>query len=316
MSDYQDQVLGAFRRVIGAVQSLRYPPPPMVAVPIDAALPDRELDAEFEAVLIDAGRPQRAIDLYAVSGGVDDRTSLIRSDTGASYPDFVASVSTEFTELRYRIAALEAALAAHVVDPRAHRKVARAAEAVLGAAMQVDGAAVRDSVPMRLPAESASKVMPWRCGDHVCVTICFPATDGGVRYLTGASPVDAEAARLAQYVDASGVAPVDVLGSVGPLCNVLGAGRLVSTVCAGAPDVLALDESVRASTPWSAGAILTRVQPAVLPSARAILGLASCCAAGDEDAMEEWDAIGDAAERVGAHGVASAMNDAAEAVQK
>lgn len=315
MSTYHNQILGALCKVIGAARDLRCPPPPMTAVLIDAPLPDRSLDGEFEAVLLGARGPRRAIGLYAESGGVDDRTSIVRSDTAASYPDFIASVSAEFAELRDRVAALEAALAAHLADPDAHRKVARAAEAVLGASARVGDAAARDSVAMQLPAESASKVMPWRCGDHVCVTLCFPALDGGVRYVTGTSPVSVEAARLAQYVDASGVAPVDVLGSAGHLCNVLGAGRLISTVCAGVPDVLALDGEARASAPWS-GPVFARVQPAALPSARAILLLATCCADGDEDAMVEWDAIGDASERMGASGVATVMNDAAEAVRR
>ena len=130
----------------------------------------------------------RAIGLYVGSGGVDDRTSLVRSDTAASYPDFVASVSAEFAALRDRTAALEAALAAHVVDPSAHREVVRAAEAVLGASLRMGDAAAQTAVPMQVPQESASKIMPWRSGDHVCVTLCFPAT-GGVRYLTGTTPV-------------------------------------------------------------------------------------------------------------------------------
>ncbi len=311
---YHNQVLGALRRMIGTARDLRFPPPPMTAVPLDAPMLDRRLDGEFEAVLLGCGRLQKALGLYAESGGVDDRTAIVRSDTVVSYPDFVASVSAEFAGLLERIAALDAALAAHVADPSAHRQVAQAAEAVLGASARVGDAAAQTAVPAQIEPESASKIMPWRCGDHVCVTLCFPSTDGGVRYLTGTTPVSAEAARMAQYVDASGVAPVDVLGSVGPLCNVLGAGRVISTVCAGAPDVLALDQAMR-SPVWSPGPVLARVQPALLPSARAILGLALCCASGDEDAMAEWDAIGDESERIGASGVASAMNDAAEAVR-
>jgi hypothetical protein len=62
--------------------------------------------------------------------------------------------------------------------------------------------------------------------------------------------------------------------------------------------------------------LLVRVQPAMQPSARAILGLAARCADGDEEAMVEWDAVGDAAERAGARNVATAMNDAAEAVRE
>lgn len=313
MIGYHNQILGALRRVVGAAQALRLPPPPMTAVPIDAPLPDRMLDGEFEAVLLDAGRPQRALRLYAASGGVDDRIGLVRSDTAVSYPDFIASVNAEFADLRDRIASLEATMMKHIADPNAHRKVVRAAEAVLGASARVGDAAARSSIQTRLPPESASKIMPWCCGDHVCVTLCFPATDGGARYLTGTTPIASEAARLAQYVDASGVAPVDVLGSTGHLCNVLGAGRVISTVCAGAPDVLVLDEVMRASS-WH-GPVLARVQPAVRPSARAILELASCCADGDEGAMAEWDVIGDAAERLGASGVAHAMNEAAEAAR-
>lgn len=310
---YRDQILGALRRVIGAAQGLRLPPPPMTAVSIDALLPDRTLDGEFEAVLLDAGQPQRALSFYAASGGVDDRIGLVRSDTAISYPDFIASVNAEFADLRDRIASLEATMMAHITDPNAHRKVVTAAEAVLGASARVGEAAARSSIQTRLPPESASKIMPWCCGDHVCVTLCFPATDGSVRYITGTTPIASEAARLAQYVDASGVAPVDVLGSTGHLCRVLGAGRVISTVCAGAPDVLVLDEATRAST-WQ-GPVLARVQPAVRPSARAILELASRCADGDENAMVEWDTIGDAAERIGAGGVASAMNDAAEVMR-
>lgn len=313
MSDYHNQILGALRKVVGAAQVLRLPPPPMTAVPIDAPLPDRALDGEFEAVLLDAGQPRRAVSLYAASGGVDDRIGLVRSDTPVSYPDFIASVNAEFADLRERIAALEATMMAHITDPNAHRKIARAAEAVLGASARVGDAAVRSSIQTRLPPESASKIMPWCCGDHVCVTLCFPATDGGARYLTGTTPVASEAARLAQYVDASGVAPVDVLGSTGHLCNVLGAGRVISTVCASAPDVLVLDEVTRTSS--RNGPVLARVQPAVRPSARAILELASCCADGDEDAMAEWDALGDAAERLGSNGVVHAMNEAAEAAR-
>ncbi|MEK7703893.1 MAG: hypothetical protein AAB426_02955 [Myxococcota bacterium] len=313
MIGYHDQILGAHHKVISAAQALRLPPPPMTAVSVDAPLPDRILDGEFEAVLLDAGQPQRALSLYAASGGVDDRTSLVRSDTAVSYPDFIASVNAEFTDLRGRIAALEATMMAHITDPNAHRKVARAAEAVLGASARLGDVAARSTIQARLPPESASKIMPWCCGDHVCVTLCFPSIDGGVRYLTGTTPIASEAARLAQYVDASGVAPVDVLGGAGHLCNVLGAGRVISTVCAGAPDVLVLDESMRASS-WN-GPVLARVQPALRPSARAILVLASCCADGDEDAMAEWDAVGDAAERLGASNVVSAMNDAAEAVR-
>jgi len=313
MSDYHNQILGALRKVVGAAQVLRLPPPPMTAVPIDAPLPDRALDGEFEAVLLDAGQPRRAVSLYAASGGVDDRIGLVRSDTPVSYPDFIASVNAEFADLRERIAALEATMMAHITDPNAHRKIARVAEAVLGASAHVGDAAVRSSIQTRLPPESASKIMPWCCGDHVCVTLCFPATDGGARYLTGTTPVASEAARLAQYVDASGVAPVDVLGSTGHLCNVLGAGRVISTVCASAPDVLVLDEVTRTSS-WN-GPVLARVQPAVRPSARAILELASCCVDGDEDAMAEWDALGDAAERLGSNGVVHAMNEAAEAVR-
>lgn len=310
---YRDHILGELRKVIGAAQALRLPPPPMTAVPIDAPLPDHSLDGEFEAVLLDVGQPQRAVSLYAASGGVDDRIGLVRSDTAVSYPDFIASVNAEFADLRDRIAALEATMMTHVADPNAHRKIARVAEAVLGASARVGDVAARSAIQTSLPPESASKIMPWCCGDHVCVTLCFPATDGGVRYLTGTTPVASEAARLAQYVDASGVAPVDVLGSTGHLCNVLGAGRVISTVCAGAPDVLVLDETMRASA-WQ-GPVLARVQPAVRPSARAILELASCCANGDEDAMTEWDAIGDAAERLGASGVASAMNEAVEVLR-
>lgn len=312
-NDYRDHVLGALRKVIGAAQAFRLPPPPMTAVPIDAPMPDQALDGEFEAVLLDAGQPRRTLSLYAASGGIDDRIGLVRSDTVVSYPDFIVSVNAEFADLRDRIAALDAALVKHIADPNAHRKIARAAEAVLGASSRVGDAAARSSIQTHLPPESASKIMPWCCGDHVCVTLCFPATDGGVRYLTGTTPVASEAARLAQYVDASGVAPVDVLGSTGHLCNVLGAGRVISTVCAGAPDVLALDETTRASA-WH-GPVLARVQPAVRPSARAILELASCCAVGDEEAMAEWDMIGDVAERIGANGVASAMNEAAEAAR-
>lgn len=312
MIGYQEQILGAIRKVVSAARDLRCPPPPMTAVPIDAPLPDRSLDGEFEAVLLGCGRPRRAIGLYAESGGVDDRTGLVRSDTATSYPDFVASVSAEFAELRDRIAALEVALAAHISDPSAHRKVVRAAEAVLGASARLGDTAAQSAIPAQVPPESASKIMPWRCGEHICVSICFPALDGSVRYITGTTPVGDEAARLAQYVDASGVPPVDVLGCVGDLCNVIGAGRVISTVCAGAPDVLTFDSAARA--PWDAGPVIARVQPAMLPSARAILGLASRCASGDEGAMAEWDVIGDAAERMGASGVARTMNDAAEAV--
>lgn len=313
MSNYHQQILGSLRRVVGAARDLRLPPPPMTAVPIDAPMLDRRLDGEFEAVLLGANRPRRAIGLYAESGGVDDRTSLVRSDTGVSYPDFIASVSAEFAQFRDRVAALEAALAAHVADPDAHRKVARAAEAVMGASARLGDAAAQSAISAQVPPESASKIMPWRCGDHICATLCFPSTDGGVRYLTGTTPVADEAARIAQYVDASSVPPVDVLGCVGDLCNVIGAGRVISTVCAGAPDVLALDGAVR--SPWDAGPLIARVQPAMLPAARAILLLAVCCDDGDEDAMAEWDAIGDAAEQMGASGVASTMNDAAGAVR-
>lgn len=316
MTTYHNHVVGAFRQVVETARGLRLPPPPMTAVTVDSPLPDKTLDAEFEATILEAsgpnGPPPTVLSLYAESGGTDDRTDLVRSDTAVSYPDFIASVSAEFAEMRERIAALEAMLASHINDPGAHRKVARAAEAVLGASARVGDAAARSAVQAQLPPESASKIMPWLCGDHVCVTICFPAADGSVRYVTGTTPVATEAARMAQYVDASGVAPVDVLGCVGSLCNVLGAGRVISTLCAGAPDLLALDDALRAG---SAGPLLARVQPAVRPSARAILGLASRCADGDEGAMVEWDALGDAAERLGAAGVAAVMNDAAEAVR-
>ncbi len=306
----------ATHRVIEAARDHRWAPPPMTAVYVDDVYPDTSMDDEFEAVLLGAadasGVPPVAMRLYAESGGVDDDCRIVRSDTPSSYPDFCSSLSAEFATFRQRLDALEKAFAQHVGDPTAHGKIQRAADAVLGAQAVANMREMRDAIPMQFPPESVDKIRPWRSGDHICVTLCFPSLDGDVRFLTCTTPASTEAAKLARYVDASGVSPVEVLGCVDPMCNVLGAGSLVPIICAGAPDVLALDALTRQS--GNAGPFVARLQPSTLPSARAVLMLAYCCDDGDEQAMREWDRIADTAERHSPR-IASVMNDAAEAVQ-
>jgi hypothetical protein len=307
---------GGVAHVLRTARDHRWAPPPMTAVYLDDPLPDPLLDDEFELVMLGAsdsdGPPPTAMRLYAESGGVDDDFRVMRCDTEQSYKALCGSLSPEFAEFQRRLAAVEKALAQHIADPNAHAKVQRAAEAMLGAAAKAHARMAGDAIAMELPPESDAKFRRWRQGDSICVTGCFPAPDGTVRYLTCATPAHVEAARLARYVDASGVHPAEVLGCAGMLCNLLGAGSLIPILCAGAPDALALDAAARPA--GSTAPMVVRVQPETQPSALAILSLAERCEAGDEQAMEEWERLGDVAER-GARVVVNAMNDAAAAVQ-
>jgi hypothetical protein len=310
------QLVGAFghhghgvHRVIETARNHRWPPPPMTAVYVDCPYSDPRLCSELEAVMLLGCSMGDTLPLttqsYAESGGIDN-PRLVRVDTSASYPDLVASGTPEFAEFRARLDALERALAQHLVDPNAHRKAQRAVADVLGAQARAALRLAADEIPFALPPESTGKIRPWRQGDCICVTACFPGADGDVRYLTTASPASDEAAKVARYVDASGVPPVEVLGAVGMLCNVLGAGSMVPMMCAAAPAILGLDAG--------RGAYVVRMQPELDPAARAILRLATSCYDGDEAAMREWDRLASLAEQ-GAPRVAQAMNDAIDAVQ-
>jgi len=204
---------------------------------------------------------------------------IMRVDTEASYKKFMDDKRAPYiAELEQRVARAEAALAQHASDGH-------------GAAMDVLGADVEqakqraltggDEIPMSLPPGTEKHIKVWQDGGQICCSMRLPGPDGKVRIATAASPVERHVEEVLCYTEDGNVNPMEVMGALPMMAQILGGGSLVTQIAAAAPELLARPE-VKAGKPF-----VGKVTPVSDPAVAAIMALLQMCRAGDKRALKE-----------------------------
>jgi len=204
---------------------------------------------------------------------------VMRVDTEESYAKYMDGKRAPYiAELEQRVARAEAALAQHASDGH-------------GAAMDVLGADVEqakqraltggDEIPMSLPPGTEKHVKVWQDGDQICCSMRLPGPDGKARIATSSSPVERHIEEVLCYTEDAGVNPMEVMGALPLMAQILGGGSLVTQIAAAAPELLARPE-VKAGKPF-----VGKVTPVSDPAVAAIMALLQMCRAGDKNALKE-----------------------------
>jgi len=204
---------------------------------------------------------------------------VMRVDTEESYKKFMDEKRAPYiAELEQRVARAEAALAQHASDGH-------------GVAMDVLGADVEqakqraltggDEIPMSLPPGTEKHIKVWQDGGQICCSMRLPGPDGKVRIATAASPVERHVEEVLCYTEDGDVNPMEVMGALPMMAQILGGGSLVTQIAAAAPQLLARPEVC-------AGEVFVgKVTPVSDPAVAAIMALLQMCRAGDKQALKE-----------------------------
>jgi len=204
---------------------------------------------------------------------------IMRVDTEESYKKFMDGKRAPYIEeLEQHVARAEAALAQHASDGH-------------GVAMDVLGADVEqakqrvqtagDEIPMSLPPGTEKHIKVWQDGGQICCSMRLPGPDGKVRIATSASPVEKHVEEVLSYTEDAGVNPMEVMGALPLMAQILGGGSLVTQIAAAAPELLARPE-VKAGKPF-----VGKVTPVSDPAVAAIMALLQMCRAGNKNALKE-----------------------------
>jgi len=204
---------------------------------------------------------------------------VMRVDTEESYKKFMDEKRAPYiAELEQRVARAEAALAQHASDGH-------------GVAMDVLGADVEqakqraltggDEIPMSLPPGTEKHVKVWQDGGQICCSMRLPGPDGKVRIATASSPVERHVEEVLCYTEDGDVNPMEVMGALPMMAQILGGGSLVTQIAAAASELLARPE-VKAGKPF-----VGKVTPVSDPAVAAIMALLQMCRAGDKRALKE-----------------------------
>jgi hypothetical protein len=204
---------------------------------------------------------------------------VMRVDTEESYKKFMDEKRAPYiAELEQRVARAEAALAQHASDGH-------------GVAMDVLGADVEqakqraltggDEIPMSLPPGTEKHVKVWQDGGQICCSMRLLGPDGKVRIATASSPVERHVEEVLTYTEDGDVNPMEVMGALPMMAQILGGGSLVTQIAAAAPELLARPE-VKAGKPF-----VGKVTPVSDPAVAAIMALLQMCRAGDKRALKE-----------------------------
>lgn len=303
----------AVQKVIQAARDNRAPAPPMKAVAgdeLEDALSDAAASWICETAVevgcaIGAANPFPKTTALLQKYGAGGSTFLVRVDSTDSYHQFRASQSPEMAEFQDRLAALEERFAAHVQDPDAHSaaEVEEHFEEVAAVGAEVELKEAAKEIEMWLPSWAKGKVRAWRDGDFVCASVDLPGKGGQVRVCTSMIPVVQCIEEMEHHAATANVPAAAVVGVIDEMGCVLGAGTIVKHLAAAAPAILAEESKCRVP-------FVCRIEPKQSPALCAFVDLAHQCAAGDQQACAEWNALADAADKGGAAPVAQMMREA------
>ena len=219
---------------------------------------------------------------------------IVRVDTEDSYAKFRDGLRAPYlAQLEDRISALEANVADHESDNHGGGRVARLEDAlerhiaearhnpeVLGADVEQAAEQARaggTKIPLSLHPADAGKVDSWQDGDVIYCSVRLP----GIRIATTSTPVERHVEEVMQYAADADVDPVEVMGVLPVVAQILGGGALVTQLCCAAPELLARPEVV-------AGQVFVgKVAPKSSPDVAAVMALLQLCQRGDKRACAE-----------------------------
>jgi len=224
---------------------------------------------------------------------------VMRVDTEESYAKYMDGKRKPYIAvLEERLAQLEENVAEHEADNHSGGRVARAEAALTqhasdghGAAVDVLGAEVEhakrraevcgDEIPLSLPPGTEKNVRAWQDGSLICCSMRLPGPDGKVRIATTSTPAERHVEEVMGYVVDANIDPMEVMGTLPLMAQILGAGALVTQIAAAAPELLAQPE-VKAGKPF-----VGKVTPVSDPAVAAVMALLQMCRAGDKRALKE-----------------------------
>ncbi len=224
---------------------------------------------------------------------------IMRVDTEASYAKFMDEKRAPYVaQLEQRLAALESQVREHVVDNHGGGRVDALEKALKkhasdghGVAVDVLGAEIEqakrrvevcgDEIPMSLPPGTEKHVKVWQDGNQICCSMRLPGPDGKVRIATAATPVERHVEEVLTYTEDADVNPMEVMGALPLMAQILGGGALVTQIAAAAPQLLARPEVCAGK------AFVGMVTPVSDPAVAALMALLQMCRAGDKKALKE-----------------------------
>lgn len=205
----------------------------------------------------------------------------VRLDTEASYADFRRRRDPSLASLDERLAALEAAVAAHTADDHGGGKLAALQDAFerhVAAHVCGDDAPASQPIDLPLAACRTGLIECWQEGPEICVSVRIPGPDGQARVATSAMPADTAVEETLGCAIDAGLEPEEMLVVVPPMAQVLGADRMITEICGCALEVLG----------QSGGQPFVGVLvPSADPSIAAAMALLQRCQRGDRRACAE-----------------------------
>lgn len=280
----------AVRRVIQEAQRSRLPPPDIL-VQADSGdvgeISDHDVLSELLGVVCgDAPTftPEASPDypitqkLYQKFRATLPSPKRVRLDTEDTYRKYLDEKRAPYlAKLAERLSELERVVTAHVSDPYAHEYMHDTD--VLGDEVEIlrERAAVcGERVPLSLPPWADGKIDCWQDGEIIYCSIRVPSPDGKPRILTTSTPAARHIEEVLGYASDAGVDPVEVMGVLPVLAQILGGGSLVSQLSRAAPQMMA-----------DGAPFIARVTPVCAPDIAAVTALLQLCRKGDSRACEE-----------------------------
>lgn len=288
-----DEILGAKRvskhsaakavkKIVAKAAKERLPPPPLEVSDVIVLGGESEDDCVGDAFTYEI--VGNASSYMEIIGADEDTVSVFGDDEVGDDGMFSASAGTPRHPL---LRAIYNRIAASSPPPRRVRldTVDSYANFLHGREHREDElgeavAAPMTHVPLSLPPQFEGKIRCWRDGDEICCSIQLPGPDGQLRIATTGTPAATHAEEVVGYAVGAGVDPVDVLGVLPTVANILGGGSLVPQLAQVAPTLL--KAAGKRGVPVSA-----TIAPTVDPAVAALATMKSMCAKGDQQACDE-----------------------------